>query len=98
MRPSSPSQLHIDTLLVRALHARLIVIFVHRVLSRRTFPLPLVDLVQLDFLEMYAWRELLNRYAWRECLLEKGDNLGVNAVGELDGDLDEQVSRFVVSL
>ncbi len=85
-------------LLICALHARLALVLVHHVVRIGTLALPLVDLLQLDLLQVDAWRELLDRVAWWERLLEEGDDRGVDVVGELDGYPDEQVARLVVSL
>ena len=74
------------------------VILVHRIFRRGTFPLPLVNLVELDFLYVNAWWEFLHRLSWRKSLLQERKGLGIDVVGELNRYVNEEVTRLVVSL
>lgn len=76
----------------------MLIVFIHRVLARCPIPLSLVNLIQLDFLQMDVRRELLDGLARRERLPEKGDDVGVDVIGEFDGYLDEEITWFMVSL
>lgn len=81
--------------LVRALHARLVVVLLHR-LRARVLALAHVRLVELDVLEEHALGELLERRARREHALEQRDVRRVDVLGELDREVHEEVARLVV--
>lgn len=92
------------SLLVRALYARLairpVVVFVHRIsVTVSGAPLLLsVGVDQLDLLEQRRLAELLERLPRWQGLLEQGNGIGGDKVGELDGELDDEVTGLMMSL
>jgi hypothetical protein len=61
-------------------------------------PLPVVGLFKSDFVNVSLFGGLGNGVSSGEGLLEKRDESGVDRSGEVDLDLDIEVSEFVVSV
>lgn len=87
-------------LLVSTLHARFLVIFVHRVILHpaHAAPCSCIRFIQRDFFDSNVLVEFLNRIAWRKSPFEQGDRRRVHRFWEFDTQLDIQVAGFVVSL
>lgn len=91
-------QTHPHRLLVRALHARLPLILVHRFIPLRAIALPRVDVVKINLVQDDVAGILINRLTGRKSLLEQGDVFDGYVVGPCDGELDIQIAEIVVSL
>lgn len=84
-------------LLVTALDTRLAIVLIHFVVAVLVWSPSVVGLGQNDLLDNGVLIELLHRFPRRQGSLEVGNELGVDVVRELDGNLDVEVSRFVVT-
>lgn len=77
----------------------LLVVLVHRVLPLGDPRLPVARIDEGDVLiDVDLLRERWDFGTRREDRLERGEGRGVEGLGELDGEVDEEVSKVVVSV
>lgn len=84
--------------LVSALYSRFALVLIHRLAGCGTLALPCINVVHLDLLEIGVLGKLFEGRAWWQDAFEQWDRLRVNALGELHGDADEEVTGLVVPL